>query len=648
MTHLLARCRAFVKTLQDNLTDLHDPAGVHWHRAVNATIAGGIAALLLFWNPVLVQPLAVISALIFSHTNKGSQLSQQRRSQGIALGISLISIALLTLVHSLALAHGIIMILLSFLAEYATKWGTEYGFKFVLILALVATRGEDLSGKIPLVLLNVGIGFSLAYGLSCQCFPYRFQRAGKILSQKIDRRLAELLAKITAGQNTHFLKRRLFSLLQTQVESLTQFSSSTTEEALQFFSTQVSLFEALIILERSLILVAERPDLQYLNHIMAVKSQGEIPSLFPVINTTVEVQHAVQALVTILEGKPSSGSLSLPPKPKKTPPQFWDFHDAIAHQAFRSAIAVALALIIAYGFHLPHRDWIVISALIVNQEAVGDTLRKSYGRIWGSVLGLMATLVLVAIAFQYHSVVLALAFLTIFPYLYLRPSLNHYGYAKFFQQIAVICFLVLIGERANLELIEWRIGNIVLGCVIGQGVSLFVFPRWSKDRWKTALMQALTDCQTLFQAIAQAEQSGHWETDSLATLSYQAGCSVYQMDYSLESRQQELKLKGEPINLRWQLIQVNRVLYEAILYWGFTVKTALIRENTPALTADEIQLIDHIDQAFTLLQNSIGFQVSLAQPLIPEAAESLVALRAVAEAIADYALVKNRYTYPKS
>ncbi|MFM7193107.1 MAG: hypothetical protein ACKOX2_20180, partial [Microcystaceae cyanobacterium] len=105
--------------------------------------------------------------------------------------------------------------------------------------------------------------------------------------------------------------------------------------------------------------------------------------------------------------------------------------------------------------------------------------------------------------------------------------------------------------------------------------------------------------------------------DSLATLSYQAGCSVYQMDYSLESRQQELKLKGEPINLRWQLIQVNRVLYEAILYWGFTVKTALTGENAHSLTADEVQLIHYIHQAFALLQHSIGFQVSLVQPLIP-------------------------------
>ncbi|MFM7190491.1 MAG: FUSC family protein, partial [Microcystaceae cyanobacterium] len=463
-----------VKTLQDNLTDLHDPAGVHWHRAVNATIAGGIAALLLFWNPVLVQPLAVISALIFSHTNKGSQLAQQKRSQGIALGISLISIALLTLFHSLALAQGIIITLLSFLAEYATKWGAEYGFKFVLILALVATREEDLSGNIPLVVFNLGIGFGLAYGLGCQCFPYRFQRAERILSQRIDRRLAELLAKITMGQNTNSLKRRLFSLLQTEADSFTQFSMGQTEDALQTFSTQMSLFEALVILERSLILVSERPDFQYLNQIIAVKNPKEIPSLLPAINTTIEVQQAVQALVTILSEKSSSRSLFLPPKPQKIPPQFWDFNDAIAHQAFRSAIAVALALMIADGFHLPHSDWIVISALIVSQEAVGDTLRKSYGRIWGSVLGLMVTLVLVAIAFQYHSVVLVLAFLTIFPYLYLRPSLNHYGYAKFFQQIAVICFLVLIGERANLELIEWRIGNIILGCVIGQGVSLFV------------------------------------------------------------------------------------------------------------------------------------------------------------------------------
>ena len=290
----------------------------------------------------------------------------------------------------------------------------------------------------------------------------------------------------------------------------------------------------------------------------------------------------------------------------------------------------------------------MISALIVSQESVGDTLRKSYARIWGSVSGLMVTIVLIAIVFQNHTLVLVLAFLTIFPYLYLRPSLNHYGYAKFFQQIAVICFLVLIGEPANPELIEWRMGNVVLGCVIGQGVSLLIFPHWSRDSWKKTLIQALADCQALFQAIAQANRSFSWDTDQLATLSYQACCSVYQMDSRLESRQQELKLKGEQIRHRWDLITVNRVLYEAILYWGFTVKMELSASHSPpSLTPEKIELMANIDQALTLLQNAVGFQITFEKPLIPEGTKSLSPLQQIAEAIAAYARVKNRYTSPR-
>ena len=217
MTQILARFRAFVKTIQDNLTDLHDPAGIHWHRAVNATVAGGISALLLVLNPLLVQPLAVISALIFSHTNKGSQLDQQRWSQALSFGITLSGIFLLTLVHPLGLAQVIVIILFSFLADYTTKFGSQYSFKLVLILCLLATRGEDLLEKMPLTLLNIGIGFGLAYLLGCQCFPYHAQNALRTLSQRIDRRLVELLNKITLGKNTLFLKRRLFSLLDISI-----------------------------------------------------------------------------------------------------------------------------------------------------------------------------------------------------------------------------------------------------------------------------------------------------------------------------------------------------------------------------------------------------------------------------------------------
>lgn len=645
MTQILTRFKAFVKTIQDNLTDLHDPSGEHWHRAVNATGAAAIAAFLLMLNPTIIHPLAIISTLIFSHTNKGSQLSQQKRSQLLSLGITLIGVFLLTLVQGIDLAQFIVIILLSFLAEYTTKFGSEYGFKLVLILCLIVTKGENLRGNIPLVLLNIGIGFGLAYLFSCQLFPYGSQKALRMITHRVDQRLAELLAKIVIGKNTNFLKRRLFSLLQTQSESLTKFSYLITEQNLARFSYQMSLFDALIILERSLLSGSDLPDLQFLNQMMAADGKEEARSPIPPIEATREVHRAVQALVTMLEGEQSLVILSLPPKPKKIPPQFWDFTDAIAHQALRSAIAVALALVIGRGFHLPYGDWIVISALIVSQDAVGNTIRKSYGRIWGTITGLIATVVLVAVVFHHHSFVVVLAFLSIFPYLYLRPSLNNYGYAKFFEQIAVISFVVLIGEQATPEFMEWRIGNIILGCVIGQGVSFFVFPHWSRDSWKNALVKALADCQTLFQATAQAEQSIHWDTERLSKLSYQACCSVYQMASRLESRQQELKLKGEQINHRWDLINVNRVLYEAILYWGFTVKTDLSTSNPPA--PGEAQLITNIDQALTLLQNNVGFQVVFDQSLIPEMPESLSPLQKIAEAIADYAIVKNRYTYPK-
>ncbi|MEB3191384.1 MAG: hypothetical protein VKL42_13665 [Snowella sp.] len=91
-------------------------------------------------------------------------------------------------------------------------------------------------------------------------------------------------------------------------------------------------------------------------------------------------------------------------------------------------------------------------------------------------------------------------------------------------------------------------------------------------------------------------------------------------------------------------VTIGKFITQNSLYWGFTVKTDLSTSNPPA---GEAQLITNIDQALTLLQNNVGFQVAFDQSLIPEMAESLSPLQQIAEAIADYVTVKNRYTHAK-
>jgi uncharacterized membrane protein YccC len=179
----------------------------------------------------------------------------------------------------------------------------------------------------------------------------------------------------------------------------------------------------------------------------------------------------------------------------------------IHQRAIRTTIAVFIAVLLVHWIKIPHGDWVTVSAFIVSQDTIGNTVWKAKGRFWGTLSGAIAAVMVYGVIVQYHRLVLIIAFATIFPYLYLRPSMENYGYAKFFQQIALICFLSIIGENPSAGVMEWRAADIAIGCVVGVFVALVVFPTWAYPRWKKAQQTAWQDLQTWFEAIVAEYQS---------------------------------------------------------------------------------------------------------------------------------------------
>jgi hypothetical protein len=254
----LTRLASFLKGVRNNLRDIHDPAGLHWHRATTATAAGLLAAIFLSFGTSVALPLLPISALIFAHTNHGSQVHQQESSAFRSLTIALAGIVLLAIFYNFPIARAIAIIFLSFLSQYATKFGSEYGFVLIWILILVASDSHPAIAALFPILFNIIVGFLLAYFCFFELFPYDSQRVLMSLAKRTKYRLGTLMREIAKGAETSNLKRRIFSLLETQRSLLTQQKKAIAEMSLGDLSQQEAVFQAMLVLEQSLFF-AQKP-----------------------------------------------------------------------------------------------------------------------------------------------------------------------------------------------------------------------------------------------------------------------------------------------------------------------------------------------------------------------------------------------------
>ncbi|MBV8884173.1 MAG: hypothetical protein JO235_09275 [Chroococcidiopsidaceae cyanobacterium CP_BM_RX_35] len=182
-----------IEKIRNALVDLHDPSGVHLHRAWSACLAGLLAAVTIYFAPHVGQPIMVVAAMIFTHTNNGRNPHRQQLTMLRAAFVTILGICLLGQIGSYPLLKGLFLVTLSFLAQYVARFGSEYSFTLIWILILVAVAENPPASEITGIILNVTIGFFLAFICFFWFLPYNPQKALEAMVNRTKSRFGNLL-----------------------------------------------------------------------------------------------------------------------------------------------------------------------------------------------------------------------------------------------------------------------------------------------------------------------------------------------------------------------------------------------------------------------------------------------------------------------
>lgn len=181
--------------------------------------------------------------------------------------------------------------------------------------------------------------------------------------------------------------------------------------------------------------------------------------------------------------------------------------------AVRMAVCLSAALWISRLLHLPHGYWLPMTAAIVLRPDFAATFNFGLLRVFGTVLGLVLTTVLLHVTPDEPWAHLALMAVLCMAFRYLAGA--HYGIAVAALTGTVVILLSFEGVNSGAAVSD-RVINTALGC--GMALLAYVaWPTWERGRARAALAVMLDAYASYLLALARPGQTGaHNDTRTAA------------------------------------------------------------------------------------------------------------------------------------
>ena len=185
-----------------------------------------------------------------------------------------------------------------------------------------------------------------------------------------------------------------------------------------------------------------------------------------------------------------------------------------SRQAVQVTLAGVLAIVLGTMLSPTRYYWAVIAAFVTftGTGTRTETLLKGSARIGGTLLGLVAAVVLAHVTVGHQVAIFATILASIFLAFYLVKI--SYAAMTFFITILLGQLYTVLGTFTD-QLLELRLGETAVGAVVGVLVAMVLAPLSTRDTVRSARRELLESLRELLEAVATYAGGGRVDLDGL-------------------------------------------------------------------------------------------------------------------------------------
>jgi multidrug resistance protein MdtO len=231
-----------------------------------------------------------------------------------------------------------------------------------------------------------------------------------------------------------------------------------------------------------------------------------------------------------------------------------------------SALTAVLVTVTVGGDSFPHAHWTIVTIFTVSQADAGASLRKSFQRVIGTLigggLGILVVIAFVDLPVFYVSLLGAVvafgifcSFTTSAPYVMLLGSLTF-----------VLVTFVPPGSGAS-EAVEtglWRILAIAIGVMCGTGAQLFLWPDDPEAKLREALAGRLASITRVMRALAILEGGDSTALSQVTAPSLAGDDLSTQLDLLANAEARHPSLRRRHTEQLALIVEVDRLVTTAV------------------------------------------------------------------------------------
>jgi uncharacterized membrane protein YccC len=294
-----------------------------------------------------------------------------------------------------------------------------------------------------------------------------------------------------------------------------------------------------------------------------------------------------------------------------------NFESSIFRHSIRLCVAIAICFLLQDLISDENTGWIIVTTIVVLRPNYGLTRNRAYDRIAGTILGGLATLVVMYIT-TYQPALFALSGVCLL--LGFSYVASRYLLGSFYITLCVMLLYVAFTGK-SFDIVVDRVFYTFIGSMIALFVTYFVFPVWERESIFTAIRRAINANRRYLSGVNEIYETKNLINNEFKLLRKEAFVKNGNLYEAFQRLKEDPKSKRNQLSNSYAVVLLSHSTLKAIAAYSTYIQNHQTTEMSEDFKQVMVYILDQLRVAANISEGMLD-----SKPLVDNPTEALTRL----------------------